>query len=1240
MKKFTTFCSSHLLLLMLGLALAFQASAYDFKVNGSSSNKLQVTESNYSTLQLRSSLSAFKTFGVKTPEGKFSELQVAGYTPSTTVGAPKLPVMRKMIEVPVSANPVVEIINYTVNEYDLAQFGITDPIIPAQAPQSKSLDFVEELAYNKALYATDAFYSQELVTVDVLGTMRGTQLGRINVAPVSYNPVTNKIRVYENLEFAIHFEGADVVRTIQMKQKGYSPYFGHMSKTLLNYQSLEMRENFKRYPIKYVIIADPMFEDQLQPFIEWKTRKGFTVVEAYTDDANVGNTTTSIKSYLKDLYDAGTAEDPAPSFVLFVGDVQQIPSYSGTTGSHVSDLYYVEYTNDNFPEVYYGRFSAQNTAQLQPQIDKTLQYEQYTMPDPSYLEDVCLVAGMDGGHGNDWGNGQINYGTENYFNAAHGLNTMVYLYPESGSHAADIHQHVSDGVSYTNYSAHCGPSGWSDPSFTVNDVANLTNQDKYGFMVGNCCLSNKFDDNNCFGEAILRAENKGCIGYIGGTNSTYWDEDYYWGVGVGTISEDPPSYEETTLGVYDRVFHDHGEAFEEWYTCAYEICFAGNLAVTESGSSRIKYYWEIYSVSGDPSLMPYLGVPSETTADYAGLMPLGSTSFEVNTQPYAYIAIVKDGVLYGSALSDENGNAEVTLTPIPVPGQAEIVITRQNGQPFFGEVTVASPDGAYLLLDEFELTDAAGNNNGQADYNEDIKLNITLENVGTETANNVTAVISTSDDNITITDDTQDWTAIENGQTASQDDAFAFTVNNLIEDNHLLTLQMVMTDELDSTWNAEIKINLHAPAFAAGEIVYDDATGGNNNGRLDPDETVIVRITAINEGSCDAPATTAVLSSSSPYITVTAANADLNTLGAGASAEAEFTIETSSDAPAGVAADLIFHMESDPYTLDYTYLTTVGLLVEDWETGDFNKFEWSFAGDADWALTDVAPYEGVYSAKSGSIADNQSSELILDYTLANDDVVSFYVKVSSESGYDKLKFFVDNTASGEWSGNQNWVRAEVPVAAGQHTFKWEYAKDYSSNSGQDCAWVDFIVLPPIVTTTAFAGIDDDNCNLTPYQCNGSATVYNSVEWSTSGTGTFSDASILNPIYTPTQADYDNETITLTLTVHGDDIDVSDEMTLTFHNCASYEELVSTIDVNLYPNPSNGAFNIELKSGTEDHVSLQVVNTMGKMVYNESDILLSAAFNKTIDLGHLAEGIYYLYVEGSETRIVKKIIINK
>ena len=111
-------------------------------------------------------------------------------------------------------------------------------------------------------------------------------------------------------------------------------------------------------------------------------------------------------------------------------------------------------------------------------------------------------------------------------------------------------------------------------------------------MVGNCCLTNAFDTGECFGEALLRAQDKGAVGYIGGSDVTYWNEDYWWGVGSGSISVNP-TYESTGLGAYDRVFHEHGEDESQWFVVNDAINMAGNMAVLEAGGNE-DYYWEIY----------------------------------------------------------------------------------------------------------------------------------------------------------------------------------------------------------------------------------------------------------------------------------------------------------------------------------------------------------------------------------------------------------------------------------------------------------------------------------------------------------------------------------------------------------------------------------------------------------------------------------------------------------------------
>jgi hypothetical protein len=609
------------------------------------------------------------------------------------LGNPKLPMLKKLIEVPVGANPKVKIVSYNVTEYNLSDFGILNPIIPSQPSVSKDIHAKKpEFKYNESVYSNNAYLSNDLASIDIIGFMRGVRIGRLNIAPVQYNPVTNSIMVYNDLEVEITFDNADVAQTIALKEKNYSIYFNAVYDKLLNYKPLQVKANLTQYPVKYVIVAPPMFQAALQPFVQWKTKKGFTVVEAYTNNPLVGTTTTSIKAYLQGLYTAGTVSDPAPSFVLFVGDVAQIPAFPGTTDSHVTDLYYCEYTGDFLPECYYGRFSANDTSELNPQIRKTLEYEQYLMPDPSFLGNCVMISGQDESGGTYSllnGDGQINYGTTYYFNPAHNMNSHTYLYATSGTSAAAIINNVSAGCAFANYTAHGSPDGWYDPAFSISDIAGLTNAHKYPLMVGNCCLTNKFDDALCFGEALLRANNKGAIGYIGGSNSSYWDEDYWWGVGYKTVAANP-TYSAANLGSYDCTFHDQGEAFANWFVTQGQMISAGNLAVTQSGSSLTGYYWEIYHLMGDPSLMIYFSVPPAITATYNPQVNIGDTTFTVDTEPYAYIGISQNGILHGVALADIHGSAVIHCTAFTTAGIANVVVTKQNRAPKIDNIIVTA----------------------------------------------------------------------------------------------------------------------------------------------------------------------------------------------------------------------------------------------------------------------------------------------------------------------------------------------------------------------------------------------------------------------------------------------------------------------------------------------------------------------------------------------------------------------
>ena len=393
-------------LLLIAFCLIFislNAFAGGIRIKEGSTN-LKITENSYIKLQLTNTLTQFDATEVQTSAGTFTTLTAEGYGFSERFGDPNLPVLKKLIEVPFGASFDINILSQSYKEYDLKDLNINFPIMPTQLPVSKSIMDPSQIkfAYNQETYQRNEFFKNQLVSVTPVGIMRGENLARLEISPVEYNPVTKKIRVYDNLEVEIVFTNGDISKTIELKNKTYSPYFEGTYQMLANYKPVESKALITSSPVTYVIVSDPMFQAALQPFIQWKTKKGFKVIEAYTNNPLVGTTTTSIKNYLHGIYDNPPAGYNVPSFVLFVGDVAQIPAFNGTAGSHVTDLYYCEYTGDKIPEVFYGRFSATNVAQLQPQMINA-EYEQYLMPDPSFLNEDVMIAGADASHAPTYG---------------------------------------------------------------------------------------------------------------------------------------------------------------------------------------------------------------------------------------------------------------------------------------------------------------------------------------------------------------------------------------------------------------------------------------------------------------------------------------------------------------------------------------------------------------------------------------------------------------------------------------------------------------------------------------------------------------------------------------------------------------------------------------------------------------------------------------------------------------------
>ena len=138
---------------------------------------------------------------------------------------------------------------------------------------------------------------------------------------------------------------------------------------------------------------------------------------------------------------------------------------------------------------------------------------------------------------------------------------------------------------------------------------------------------------------------------------------------------------------------------------------------------------------------------------------------------------------------------------------------------------------------------------------------------------------------------------------------------------------------------------------------------------------------------------------------------------------------------------------------------------EDFESGGLQHLAWISSGNKPWVVQTNSVGNGIFAAKSGSIADGQSSSLALTGQFRAGSG-SFAVRVSSEANFDLLRFFVDAVQIQQWSGNIGWLTFPFDLTAGTHTLEWRYTKDASSAAGLDAAFIDTLILPFSVPTDA------------------------------------------------------------------------------------------------------------------------------------------------------------------------------
>ena len=142
-------------------------------------------------------------------------------------------------------------------------------------------------------------------------------------------------------------------------------------------------------------------------------------------------------------------------------------------------------------------------------------------------------------------------------------------------------------------------------------------------------------------------------------------------------------------------------------------------------------------------------------------------------------------------------------------------------------------------------------------------------------------------------------------------------------------------------------------------------------------------------------------------------------------------------------------------------------IIEPFETGDFSLFDWQVDPTYPWTITTTNPYEGTYCMKSGGAGvANVVSNMSVTVNIPADGLMSFFGKISCESSWDYGYFYIDGVQKGSYTGASAWSEKVFDITAGDHTFMWQYTKDGSVNSNDDCFYVDYITFykqpaPPV-----------------------------------------------------------------------------------------------------------------------------------------------------------------------------------
>lgn len=857
----------------------------------SAAAEINLVNSNIQSSTVQFTLDGFWKTEVETDMGTAWKINVDGGASMLKKGAPDLPVFSTSLIIPDQSSMKVEVISAEYMEIENVL------VAPSKGNFTRDID-PSTVAYEYGkYYDRDGDFPGKLAKLNAPYIVRDYRGQALRIQPFQYNPVTKVLRVYYSVELSVIENGISDYNTIDRTEPVVEiqrPFNTVYERHFLNYNTSSRYDPVAEEG-KMIIISYGDFIDEIQPLADWKIKKGTPCNIVDVDE--IGGAS-DIKQFIQTAYDFGGV-----TFVLLVGDAGQVPS-STIQGSDSDNDYSYTSGNDHYPDLFVGRFSAETEDHVITMVTRTLEYETNPITSDTawYTKAIGIASNEGPGDDNEDDYEHIrnisdnklipftyNYAYE-FFDGSQGGEDAP-----GNPNAAMVGVAVDSGASIINYTGHGSSNAWVSSGFGKNNVNNLTNTGKWPFIFSVACVNGDFVNNTCFAEAWTRAsdngEPTGAIATLMSTVNQSWNPPMCGQDEMNDILTE--AYESNIKRTFGGI--------------SMNGCMEMNDSYGSSGDSETDY-WTIF---GDPSVFVRTAAPADMTVSHPASLSMGESSLTVTCDAEGgLVALTLDGDIIATA-TVVGGSALLEFDALDIPGTADIVVTAFNYIPYISTMEIIPSVTAFITYIDHSVNDIEGNNDSMLDYTEDIFLTVDLSNIGEEDATQVYADLSTTSPYVEFSVNGAEYGTILTGDTVSVLDAFNFTVTEDVPDGELIEF-LVSAEDLAgrSVWESSFSIEAHAPVLSYVSFLIDDSNG-DENGKLDPGETVDMIIDLANLGSSEAYNVIGQLSIESEYITVYENQQIAGDLQALQNTQLTFQVSADGDTPEGYNAVFAFDMIAD-----------------------------------------------------------------------------------------------------------------------------------------------------------------------------------------------------------------------------------------------------------------------------------------------------------------------------------------